>query len=118
MYSDKNLINRRNVKADVHQAYTQCKEFFILEFETRVVAAFQVLGMSSLNGTPVNIKIPQSAQENKRQSVFRMLYSHKVSQGVLDTFICGNSQTSSLISSILDEDKIQHIQSSRRPIHV
>lgn len=74
MYSDKNLINRRNVKADVHQAYTQCKEFFILEFETRVVAAFQVLGMSSLNGTPVNIKIPQSAQENNR--VFLGCFTH------------------------------------------
>ena len=39
------------------------KIFFILEFETRVVAAaLQVLGMSTLDGTPTKMRIPQLAQ--------------------------------------------------------
>ena len=114
MFSDRNLINRRNVKGDVHQAYTQCKEFFLLEFGTRVVAAaLQVLGMSSLDDTPVKMKIPQLAQEGNDQSVLGMLYLHKVSKAILDTFVCGNSKTSDIINSILDEEEIQQLYASQ-----
>ena len=78
MFSDRNLINRRNVKGNVHQAYTQYKDFFILEFETRVVAAaLQVLGMSALDDTPTKMRIPQLVQGNNGQSVLGMLFPHK-----------------------------------------
>ena len=39
MYSDKNLINRRNVKSDVASAVNACRKFFEIEIEARVVAA-------------------------------------------------------------------------------
>jgi len=114
MFSDRNLINRRNVKGDVHQAYTQCRDFFILEFETRVVAAaLQVLGMSTLDDTPTKIRFPQLAQGDNGQSVLGMLFSHKVSRTILDSFICVNFQSSQIISAILNEEELQQIHSSQ-----
>ncbi len=38
LYSDRNLINRRNVKSDVSSAVNACCAFFQLEVEARVVA--------------------------------------------------------------------------------
>ena len=106
MYSDRNLINRRNVKGEVHQAYTQCKEFFMLEFETRVVAAaFQVLGMSSLEDTPSSLKIPQNAQGNLGK-----LYLHKLSKAILDTFVCADAKAVDIINAVLDEDEIEQMK--------
>ena len=114
MFSDRNLINRRNVKGDVHQAYTQCKDFFILEFETRVVAAaLQVLGMSTLDDTPTKIRIPQLAEGDNGQSVLGMLFLHKVSRAILDSFICTNSHSSRIVNAILDEEELQQIHSSQ-----
>ena len=50
MYSDRNLVNRRNVKGDVTAAANACRRFLQLEVETRVVAAaMEILGMSSLD---------------------------------------------------------------------
>ena len=49
MFSDTNLINRRNVKGDVTAAANACRGFFQLEVESRVIAAaLQLLGMSSI----------------------------------------------------------------------
>ena len=114
MFSDRNLINRCNVKGDVHQAYTRCKDFFILEFETQVVAAaLQVLGMSTLDDTPSKIRIPQLAKGDNGQSILGMLFLHKVSRAILDSFICVNSHSSRIINAILDEEELQQIHSSQ-----
>ena len=39
MYSDRNLINRRNVKSDVSSAANPCRRFFQLEVEARIIGA-------------------------------------------------------------------------------
>lgn len=39
MFSDRNLINRRNVKADVDGAVNPCRKFFELEVNARLMAA-------------------------------------------------------------------------------
>jgi hypothetical protein len=39
MYSDRNLINQRNVKSDVSSAANPCRRFFELEVEARIIAA-------------------------------------------------------------------------------
>ena len=113
MYSDRNLINRRNVKADVHEAYTQCKEFFLLEFEARVVAAaLKILGMSSIDASPVTMKMPHLAQEeNDNQSILGRLYLFKVAKAILDMFVIANSKAADIISAVLDEDEIDQINS-------
>ena len=37
MFSDGNLINRRNVKGDDHQAYTQCRDFLSLNLKLELL---------------------------------------------------------------------------------
>ena len=112
LFSDRNLINRRNVRSDVQQGYTQCKEFFLLEFESRVVAAaFQILGMSALEDLPSLHPLPQSVQGNA-QSILGKLYLHKVSKAILDTF-CADSKSAEIINSVLDEEEMEQINAAQ-----
>ncbi len=39
LYSDRNLVNRRNVKSDVSAAANPCRRFFQMEVEARITAA-------------------------------------------------------------------------------
>lgn len=112
LFSDRNLINRRNVRSDVQQGYTQCKEFFLLEFESRVVAAaFQILGMLALEDLPSLHPLPQSVQGNA-QSILGKLYLHKVSKAILDTF-CADSKSAEIINSVLDEEEMEQVNAAQ-----
>ena len=42
-----------------------------------------------------------------------MLFLHTLSRAILDTFICGNSQSSTIINSVLHEEEIQQVHSSQ-----
>ncbi|KAL9977105.1 hypothetical protein ACROYT_G014476 [Oculina patagonica] len=104
LFSDRNLINRRNVRGEVKEAYTQCKEFFLLQFESRVVAAaFQVLGMSSLDDTLSIHPVPQSVQEDAQSILGK---DTKVSKAILDTFVCADSKSAEIINSVLNEEEV------------
>ena len=39
LYNDRNLVNRRNVTADVDANVNGCRRFFSLEVESRIIAA-------------------------------------------------------------------------------
>ena len=59
MFSDRNLINRRNVKSDIDSAVNPCRKFFELEVNARLMAAaMEILGMKSTSDTPDNTLIP------------------------------------------------------------
>ena len=102
-----------NVKADIHEAYTQCKEFFLLKFEVRVVAAaLKILGMSSIDALSVTMKTPHLAQEeNDNQSIRGRLYLFKVAKAILEMFVIADSNAADIISAVLDKDKIDQINS-------
>ena len=56
LYADRNLINRRNVKADAHHAYAPNKQMFLLAVKARIVAAaLKILGMEDVDGLPTAI---------------------------------------------------------------
>jgi DNA-binding TFAR19-related protein (PDSD5 family) len=115
MYSDRNLINRRNVKADVHEAYTQGRDFFMLEFEARVVAAaLKILGMPSIDSAPVTIKIPHSVEASQGYSILGAIYLFKVAKAIMDTFVCANSKASEIIKSVLNEEETQQINAQQQ----
>ncbi len=85
----------------------------MLEFESRVVAAaFQVLGMSSLDDTPSIHPVPQSVQEDA-QSILGKLYLHKVSKAILDTFVCADSKSAEIINSVLNEEEVAQINATQ-----
>ena len=59
MYSDRNIINRGNVREDHHTAYQPDRDFLIFEVTARVVAAaFEVLGMGNKTEQAKNLPIP------------------------------------------------------------
>jgi hypothetical protein len=73
LYSDRNLINRRTVRADVSKDVSACKKFFLLELEARIVAATMVLlEMEDIDDTPslskLNVNI-ESAQIREKISI-------------------------------------------------
>lgn len=69
--------------------------------------------MSTLDDTPTKIRIPQLAQGDNGQSVLGMLFLHKVSRAILDSFICANFQSSQIINATLSEEELQQIHSSQ-----
>ena len=68
MYSDRNLINRRNVKADVDSNVNACRRFFTLELECRVVAAYmKETGITDFYDTPDDLKVPENTTGSRTQ---------------------------------------------------
>ena len=58
LYSDRNLINRRNVQADVESNVNACRRFFFLEIESRIVTAcLRELGIDEFDDTPSVLKV-------------------------------------------------------------
>ena len=86
MYSDKNLVNRRNLKKDVTTAANACRRFFILEVEARIVAAtLHVLGMKKIDDqepTTSTCKLSSNATVEDKK-----IYLNKVSALVVDQFV-------------------------------
>lgn len=84
LYSDRNLINRRNVRSDVSDAVNACRSFFQLAVESRVVAAcLHVLNMVDLDGTPNNHKFcgDMASKDDKKA------YIEEVATLVVDRFV-------------------------------
>ena len=105
MFSDRTLINRRNVKGNVSAAANACRRFFQLEVEARVVAAsMKVLGMKSLGDKhPVNHPLPEAGQSVAE----RKHYLQNVALHVVDTFIVDKKMNEHLQQSalLLEQDK-------------
>ena len=87
MYSDRNLVNRRNVMGNVTAAANPCRRFFQIEEESRLVAAaLHVLGMNNVNEkTSVqNIAPGLNATGQERKCYLRRVASAVVDQFVVD----------------------------------
>ena len=86
MFSDRNVINRRNVREDPHTAYRADRDFLVLEVTARVVAAaFHVLGMESKLDKPKHFTIPDNLAS---QSRFKQLqFLHKAAAKIVDEVV-------------------------------
>lgn len=108
MYSDRNLINRRNVKGDVSASANACRRFFNLEVEARVVAAaLHILGMSKIDEKPTQNAIPNGleAESPKPQ---KKAYLHKVASLVVESFVVDKERNQEIIQSY------QHLEEQQR----
>ncbi len=91
MFTDRTLINRRNVSADVKKKFNACKQFFFLEVEARILAAaMQVLRIKSLGETPALEILPadmcrESSKHEKRS------YLDSIASQVVDEFVINDS---------------------------
>ena len=76
LYSDRNLVNRRNVTMPVDKSYASCKKLLVLEIETRVTCMpLQVLGMAKLSDTPT-MNIPP---KHNAPDILKKIYLGQVS---------------------------------------
>ncbi|XP_028518482.1 uncharacterized protein LOC114576306 [Exaiptasia diaphana] len=103
LYSDRNLINRRNVKADVDKAVNPCRQFFELEVKARVIAsAMLILGIDNLNGIPTQI-VPANAKEMTTVQQRHLL--KKIASQVVDLFVLQKDKTDALLNKVLTEEE-------------
>ena len=107
MYSDKNLVNRRNLKKDVTTAANACRRFFILDVEARIVAAtLHVLGMKKIDDlepTTSTCKLSSNATVEDKK-----IYLNKVSALVVDQFVVDQKKNLDVEKSVkknLDVEK-------------
>ena len=105
MFSDKSIINRRNVSAEVKSAYRADRDFFQLLWKSRVIAAaMNVLGFDDKNALPTKVNLPLEMKQFSKAEKLKLL--HELSAKVVDTFVFKNgSSVQSLVESVLTQQE-------------
>ena len=104
MYSDRNLVNRRNVKGDVTAAANACRRFFQLEVESRVIAGtLHVLGMSNIDDKQPTAKMSLPCSDDDVKSKRDYLYG--LASLVVNTFVIDGERNREMEQSTLDLEK-------------
>jgi hypothetical protein len=102
LHSDKNLINRRNVKMPVDKNYSNCKQFLMLELETRVVAlGMHILGMQNLADVP-ELNIPP---KEGSPDILKKLYLHKICNIIYEKYVSEANKGTDFMKAILVEEE-------------
>ncbi len=86
MFSDKLLVNRRNLSTEVKKKYSACKQFFFMEIEARIVAAaMSIFGLHTLSGTLSKTLLPpESETKDKKKSFLENLANNVVDKFVMN----------------------------------
>ena len=110
MYSDRNLINRRNVKSDVSAAANACRRFFKIEVESRVIAgALAVLEMDSLDEDK---EIFSDKEETSKEE--KMEFLRKTATAVVDRFVIDQERNDKILTSV---QLIQQYTDAKRSVN-
>jgi len=108
MYSDWNIINRRNVREDPHAAYRPDRDFLILEVTARVVAAaFEVLGMGNKTEQPKNL--PISAEVATWDNLKKLQFLHKAAAVIVDKLVVNKEMMDETITSMISAQERQEM---------
>ena len=73
MYSDRTLINRRNVVNDPKNAYAANRDFLILEVKARVIAAAMEVDLNQTlehQPNPLFQKVSKTRPHQKNENIF------------------------------------------------
>lgn len=101
-FSDRNLINRRNVKGDVSSAVNPCRQFFTLEVESRVIAAaLYILGMTSITGNPTK-NFPEDLPNSQKK--IKKTYLHNLASMVVDTYVIDTTRNMSCLQAVQEAE--------------
>lgn len=104
MVSDRNVINRRNVRADPHSAYRADRDFLILEVTSRVVAAaYQVLGLTSKTDRPKHVPIPDGIDQMSK--LVKLQFLHKVAAKIVDELIVDEEMMDASIKTMISSQE-------------
>ena len=105
LYSDRTLINRRNVRADPKSAYRADRDFLPLVLRSRIIAAaMTVLGFENKLGQPNNFPLPKDLHDQSKLS--KQQYLHKAAGQIVDKLVFTHGSIEKAISYCISiEDK-------------
>jgi hypothetical protein len=108
MMSDRNVINRRNVREDPHHAYRADKDFLVLEVTARVIyAAYQVLGLSESTSQPKHFPIP--ADIGNQSNMKKLQFLHKAAAKIVDQLVVNEKMMDSSIQTMISVQERQDL---------
>lgn len=107
MYSDRNLINRRNVTQDPHKNYRSDRDFLLLVLKSRVVAAaMHLLGLETKSSKPSKFTIPEDISTFDKLRKLEVL--HKAAGMIVDKFVFTDTLSTKIkeVMTIDEQEKI------------
>ena len=82
LFSDQNLINVRNEKADAHHAYAPNKQMFLLGLKAGIVAcAMKILGLDKIDLSPAKYFYPKA--KSRLAKGFKRVHIKNVASQIL-----------------------------------
>ena len=100
MFSDCSLINWRNVGFEVKARANACKQFFLLEVESRVVAAImEELGILSIGDIPKDSHLPSNLSNKTRKEKNKFI---DLSALVVDKYVLRKDKVEQLLNMTKD----------------
>ena len=105
MFTDRTLINRRNVTGDPSSSCRANRDFLAITFKSRVIAAaMKVLGIESRTSHPVKYPLPANMASMKKLEKLQCL--HDLSAKVVDEFVFQpRSAVNTLVGEVLTEQE-------------
>ena len=97
--SDRNLINRRNVKADPHDAYRPNRDFLLIVLKSRVVVTAMQYLVHCKTSQPTKCPLPEDLDQLPNTT--KLNYLHKAASLVVDNFVFEVETTDKLFDDIL-----------------
>lgn len=100
MYSDRTLINRRNVKAEPQSAYRPDRDFLEIVIKSRVIAAAMLqLGFTGKCSQPSKFTLPDNL--HKQCKLSKLQYLHNAAALIVDKFVFDDKSVNKLLDQIL-----------------
>ena len=108
LYADRNLINRRNVTADVTKAFAPDKQMFLLAVEARIIAAaMKELGLKKMDELPAQEGASLSeCIYGGRQAVWQL---NCLATTVISKHTVNTENATEIVSCILHEHEQQKL---------
>ena len=109
MFSDRTLINRRNVTGDTHSSYRANRDFLSIVFESRVIAAaMEVLGFENQSSMPTKHQLPSNLQLLQKSQKLKCL--DELAAKVVDQFVfLENSAVDDIVDSVLTQQEKDNV---------
>ena len=109
VFSDRNLINRRNVTGNVQSSYRPDRDFLNIIFQSRVIAAAKkVLGFENKTGKPTKFNLPPRMDLLKKSEKLNCL--HELADKVVDTFVFDQgSSVDAIVNTVVTEQEKENL---------
>ena len=109
MFSDRGLINRRNVTGDVTSSYRPNRDYLWIVLKSRVItAAMTVLGFESKSSMPTKFPLLQNVESLKKSEKLECL--HELSAKIVDKFVFQDgAPVRNFVDSVLLEQERERV---------